>query len=483
MNEPETMTAPEPTAAPRKWAVNDANPPGPIQVNRFNKAMRAISSEHNTMRERWGVIGVQEHEACMTAIFGAGRREDVAKVQQEIGKKYDWTVSKANVNTIIAAMESALPALCENRPVKDKRITPEQDAEEKAERRQRDEEQAVKDAARKTLVDAAVVRLRAQYPWASQDSTLRQAPRASANCKNELTRTWPHVRFSVRSDHNSIRVGWNDGPTAKQVRAIVGKYAGNPEGMQECTDDERSIFISACEHVLGSVTYQSVDRGYGENHTGMKIQNDVADWILALEGIKAGGKELWDVRIPRFENGSFMGATTAARQLMDATEFPPGATVKGVEWNKGEGGANVPENVYTLLLDVPEASSVPVGDGVAQSSDTNGMIGKLGTVAKNDEHNGVEIAFDEKPDDALRFRLRRAGFRITRRPPWRWYQKFSASAWERACELAGVVKECPQHDDEKTENARGDENWQPGHGMDEAEQNCAFDATARAIGA
>lgn len=63
--------------------------------------------------------------------------------------------------------------------------------------------------------------------------------------------------------------------------------------------------------------------------------------------------------------------------------------------------------------------------------------GTLGKVAHNEEKNGVEIAFNERPSDELRSQLKRAGFRITRRPPWKWYQRWSESAYLKACELAG----------------------------------------------
>lgn len=99
----------------------------------------------------------------------------------------------------------------------------------------------------------------------------------------------------------------------------------------------------------------------------------------------------------------------------------------------------------------------------------------LGTVAYNREHNGVEIAFTEKPDDNLRYQLKRAGFRITRRPPWKWYQKFSQSAWAKACELAHVNTPCPDVATTHADDCAG--------AYVQAQEDAYLDAQAAAIGA
>jgi hypothetical protein len=60
-------------------------------------------------------------------------------------------------------------------------------------------------------------------------------------------------------------------------------------------------------------------------------------------------------------------------------------------------------------------------------------------VSYNAEHNGVEIAFAAKPDDNHMRKMKMHGFRCTRRPPWRWYHKFTDANWTVAHELAGVI--------------------------------------------
>lgn len=429
MNTTETTT----TTAPRKWAADTTNPPGKIQVNAVNGALGKLRMAHNDRKEISGVIGGQEHTSCFNELFGVHRREDVAAVQKAIGEKYNWTVSKANAAQIRTEIEAALPELSRNMPVVDNRITAEQDTENQAERQKAEADRAEKSRLAGIETDRIAAELRAKYPWALPADAMRGGPRAAANCKSELVQKWPYARFSVRSDHNSMRVSWLNGPTEKQVREIVGKYQdGHFDGMTDSHEYDRSNYGTAVDRVLGRVTYTSVSRGYGENHETMKIQNDVARWILALEEIPAT-EELWNCRLPRFENGSYMGATTAARQVMDATELPPGAKIVGVVWNKEvEGGLNVPENWYKLVLEVPERSAVQADGG------QDGQAGTTGTVRRNLELGGVEVSFPAKPEREIIDRLKANGFRWSMRSKV-WYKKFSEGAWSVACLIAGVL--------------------------------------------
>lgn len=116
-----------------KWQNDSTTPAGPIQCKRFNKAWNDLTWENNTRVEKLGVIGVDESSFASTAICGGIVREDVQKVKDTIGARYNWTVSKENVNQIIADIAAAMPALVANRPCDDKRRTPEQDAAQKAE--------------------------------------------------------------------------------------------------------------------------------------------------------------------------------------------------------------------------------------------------------------------------------------------------------------------------------------------------------------
>jgi len=53
--------------------------------------------------------------------------------------------------------------------------------------------------------------------------------------RTEIKAAWPGVRFSVRSDERgTVNVKWTDGPTTKQVEALLGKFEmGYFDGMDD----------------------------------------------------------------------------------------------------------------------------------------------------------------------------------------------------------------------------------------------------------
>jgi hypothetical protein len=58
---------------------------------------------------------------------------------------------------------------------------------------------------------------------------------AAKNIRAQLKQAFGWVKFSVRSDHNSISIGWADGPTIAEVEAITSRYSeGRFDGMNDC---------------------------------------------------------------------------------------------------------------------------------------------------------------------------------------------------------------------------------------------------------
>jgi hypothetical protein len=104
-------------------------------------------------------------------------------------------------------------------------------------------------------------------------------------------------------------------------------------------------------------------------------------------------------------------------------------------YNTGHKEAKGLFEVFRGYIGAPERQNAASGAG---NDGAQASGGALGTVSRNLVHDGVEIAFFEKPSDSLRCQLKAAGFRITRRPPWKWYKKHSDQAFTKACELAGV---------------------------------------------
>ena len=114
----------------QKWTNTTA---GPIQCKRFNDAWSKLKWENNTYVELGGVTGLSEWRSVLATMGGSRSREDVAAAQETIGARFEWTVTAQNVNTITAAIATALETLQQNRPIEDNRKSPDVEAARQAE--------------------------------------------------------------------------------------------------------------------------------------------------------------------------------------------------------------------------------------------------------------------------------------------------------------------------------------------------------------
>jgi hypothetical protein len=121
-----------------KWTALPTDPPGKIQLNRLNHALRELTSEHQCTTDLSGVIGVNESSCSFYSPFGVAFRTDVSEVWERIGSQYEWTASRSNAAAVVADIQAALPALRAARPVVDNRVTPEQDTARRAESKQQE---------------------------------------------------------------------------------------------------------------------------------------------------------------------------------------------------------------------------------------------------------------------------------------------------------------------------------------------------------
>jgi hypothetical protein len=129
----------ETSAEPRTWK----SEAGPIQSKKVRGVLQAISSQHNTRKEKWGVIGGEEHEMCFFSPFGGGSREDVTAAWNKLGEQFGWKVTRENYAGIIEAANAELITLRANTPVDDKRRTVEEDAYQKDAMRQAEEKRRI----------------------------------------------------------------------------------------------------------------------------------------------------------------------------------------------------------------------------------------------------------------------------------------------------------------------------------------------------
>lgn len=88
---------------------------------------------------------------------------------------------------------------------------------------------------------------------------------AAKNMRIELKAAFPGIKFSVQSKSYSggcsITVYWTDGPTTKQVEAIIDRYsAGSFDGMDDLYSYEHSAWTDA----FGSAKYVFATRDYSD---------------------------------------------------------------------------------------------------------------------------------------------------------------------------------------------------------------------------
>jgi hypothetical protein len=88
---------------------------------------------------------------------------------------------------------------------------------------------------------------------------------AAKNIRKELTRAFPGVKFRVASSRysggDSIRAAWIDGPTSKEVEAIIDRYQGGTfDGMTDCYNYEHSAWRDA----FGDAKYVFAERSYSD---------------------------------------------------------------------------------------------------------------------------------------------------------------------------------------------------------------------------
>lgn len=63
-------------------------------------------------------------------------------------------------------------------------------------------------------------------------------------------------------------------------------------------------------------------------------------------------------------------------------------------------------------------------------------------VERNAEKDGIEIFFDDKPDETMRDRIKSNGFRFGKYKKC-WYAKYTPMRWEFAVSLTGVTAPAP----------------------------------------
>ena len=251
------------------------------------------------------------------------------------------------------------------------------------------------------------------------------AKQAAKNIRLELKRAFPGIKFSVTSQvytgGDSVDIGWELGPTTKEVEAITGKYQeGHFNGMEDIYEENRD---NIWPDIFGGAKYVSENR-----HEGGALNIVAAalcdHWNLAKP---ADGKSWWTVRRPDDHSGHDIG--NIARQILFAQSYPPGAIITGIEPHNDEQKTGW-EGHYRATYTAPQSAAPTVAE-VAPASDKP-------AVRFNEEKHGIEIKFPSKPAEAVLATLKRHGWRWARFSGC-WYQRASEAAVNAAAQAAGLT--------------------------------------------
>lgn len=285
---------------------------GPRQTKKALDAIRSLRSHGQS----W--IDVTDHgEVKLTRIFGEVSKP-VQEAMQALGDALSWQITADNHDKIVAACSAFIQQIPLER--KDSRTTPEIRAEREAKFKEATEKRQLEDTAKKTAINVIVTQLKAQYPWAIQ-SGMSDHARAAANLKTLLAKTYPGVKFSVKSSSysggDSIRVKYDLGPVAKEVEAIAKKFQeGTFNGMDDSYHYDHRPESEAWHSVMGSTRYVFVDRDIPMAESLM-----VRKMIINHLGVQDQGYNTYS---PGGES-----VDTLVRQAFD-TNIPIGSKVVGV---------------------------------------------------------------------------------------------------------------------------------------------------------
>ncbi len=126
-----------------------------------------------------------------------------------------------------------------------------------AQAKEEDAKRAAAAAEADRLYKGEVARLKADPKWAhlTQVGQYSGSKEVAVNLRAEFKKLWPKVKFTVRKDgYDTVRVGWTDGPTTAEVKAVTGKYeSGYFDGMDDCYHYSKNAFgevFGDCRYVF-----------------------------------------------------------------------------------------------------------------------------------------------------------------------------------------------------------------------------------------
>jgi hypothetical protein len=281
----------------------------------------------------------------------------------------------------------------------DRRTTPQEHTEQQAiqekQRQEREEKQAIEAKARSEREMVERAELRKQYHYLVESGTVTTAKGrklegralASKNIKTELAHTFPRQTFSVTSESfsmgNAVRISWDNGPTAEEVDEVTDKYEyGTFDAMTDMSGYKQTGNVF--RGLYGDAKYVSTSR---------TITDDTYQAVAA---------EFGKVFDPSWNAVNHEDMEMIRREAH--------------------------ERSYYVAPVTQEAPTI-ADSGTAQPMSSGPVH-----VSRNEEKQGIEIKFDNKPGPDTLESLKTYGFMWSRFQSL-WWARFTDQRWAFALSL------------------------------------------------
>jgi hypothetical protein len=128
------------------------------------------------------------------------------------------------------------------------------------------------------LAVTEALRVDSRYAHLKQGDDSYSGKLAAANIRSALKCKFPGIKFSVRkTDYGSVRVSWTDGPTVKDIEAIVNRFeSGGFNGMEDIYEYRETPF----NVVFGGCKYLNCSR-----ETSPELVTRAIEKVCELYGI------------------------------------------------------------------------------------------------------------------------------------------------------------------------------------------------------
>lgn len=95
------------------------------------------------------------------------------------------------------------------------------------------------------------------YTHLTRLGDLRGGKHVAKNVRADLKKHFKGIKFSVKSDYNSVNISWTDGPTDGEVSALVKKYQ---HGASFSVDDSYTYSPTVFNDLFGGVQFVFTSR-------------------------------------------------------------------------------------------------------------------------------------------------------------------------------------------------------------------------------